>query len=60
MCDALQTFKNIGSPSTENVAEILTVVRRKYVRPQSTATAKKQILTTNSQSSQQEANYFFG
>ena len=33
---ALQTFKNIGSPNQEN----LTVFRRKYVKPQSMATAK--------------------
>ena len=38
--DALQTFKNITSPNRVNVAEILTVFRRKYVKPQSMATAK--------------------
>ena len=38
--DALQTFKNIDSPNQENLAEILTVFRRKYVKPQSMATAK--------------------
>ena len=38
--DALQTFKNINSPSRENLAEFLTVFRRKYVRSQSMATAK--------------------
>ena len=38
--DALQTFKNIISPNRENLAEILTVFRRKYVKPQSMATAK--------------------
>ena len=38
--DALQTFKNISSPNRENLGEILTVFRRKYVKPQSTATAK--------------------
>ena len=37
--DALQTFKNIGSPNRENLTEILTVFRRKYVKPQSMATA---------------------
>ena len=37
---ALQTFKNITSPNRENLAEILTVFRRKYVKPQSMATAK--------------------
>ena len=38
--DALQTFKNISSSNQENLAEILTVFRRKYVKPQSMATAK--------------------
>ena len=38
--DALQTFKNITSFNRENFGEILTVFRRKYVKPQSMATAK--------------------
>ena len=38
--DALQTFKNISSPNRENLAEILSVYHRKYVKPQSMATAK--------------------
>ena len=38
--DALQTFKNITSPNRENLAEILIVFRRKYVKPHSMATAK--------------------
>ena len=38
--DALQTFKNITSPNRENLGEILTVFRRKYVKPQSMTTAK--------------------
>ena len=38
--DALQTFKNITSPNRGNLREILTVFRRKYVKPQSMATAK--------------------
>ena len=38
--DALKTFKNIISPNSENLGEILTVFRRKYVNPQSMATAK--------------------
>ena len=38
--DALETFKNITSPKRENLGEILTVFRRKYVKPQSMATAK--------------------
>ena len=37
---ALQSFENISSPSRESLAEILTVFRRKYVKPQSMATAK--------------------
>ena len=38
--DALQTFENITSPNREKLGEILTVFRRKYVKPQSMATAK--------------------
>ena len=38
--DALQTFKNITTPNRENLGEILTVFRRKYVKHQSRATAK--------------------
>ena len=38
--DALQTFKNITSPNKENLVEILTVFRRKYVKPQSLATVE--------------------
>ena len=38
--DALQIFKNITSPNRENLGEILTVFRRRYVKPQSMATAK--------------------
>ena len=38
--DALQTFKNITSPNRGNLGEILTVFRRKYLKPQSMATAK--------------------
>ena len=39
--DALQTFKNINGPTRENLGEILAVIRRKYVKPQSMATAKR-------------------
>ena len=39
--DALQTFKNISTPNRENLTEILTVFRRKYVKPNSMATAKQ-------------------
>ena len=38
--DALQTFKNNTSPNRDNLGEILTLLRRKYVKPQSLATAK--------------------
>ena len=38
--DALQTFKNITSPNRENLGELLTVFRRKYVKPQSRATGR--------------------
>ena len=38
--DALQTFNNISGPTRENLGEILAVFRRKYVTPQSMATAK--------------------
>ena len=38
--DTLQTFKNITNPNRDNLGEILTVFRRKYVKSQSMATAK--------------------
>ena len=38
--DALQTFRNINGPTRENLGGILAVFRRKYVKPQSMATAK--------------------
>ena len=41
--DALQTFKNIRSRKRDNLTEILTVFRRKYVKPQSMATAKHKL-----------------
>ena len=41
--DALQTFKNINGPTRENLGEILAVFRRKYVKPQSMATAKHKL-----------------
>ena len=40
---ALQTFKNTTSPDRENLGDILTVFRRKYVKPQSMATAKHKL-----------------
>ena len=41
--DALQIFKNFTSPNRENMGEILSVFRRKYVKPQSMATAKHKL-----------------
>ena len=38
--DALQTFKSINGPTRENMEEFLAVFRRRYVKPQSMATAK--------------------
>ena len=40
-CDALQTFKNITSPNRDNLGEILTVFRKKYVEPQAMTTTKQ-------------------
>ena len=40
--DALQTFRNINGTTRKNLGEILAVFRRKYVKPQSMATAKHQ------------------
>ena len=41
--DALQTFKKFESPNRENLTEILTVFRRKYVKPLSMATTKHNV-----------------
>ena len=38
--DAQQSFKNINGPTRENLEETVAVFRRKYVKPQSMATAK--------------------
>ena len=38
--DALQTFHNINSMNKHKLEDILVVFRRKYVKPESTATAK--------------------
>ena len=38
--DALQTFKNINGPNRENLGGILGVFLRRYLKPQSMATAK--------------------
>ena len=42
--DGLQTFKNITGPNREILGEILLVFRRKYVEPESMATAKHEFL----------------
>ena len=39
--DGLQTLKKINGPTRENLGEILAVFRRKYVKPQPMATAKR-------------------
>ena len=41
--DALQTFKTFTSINRENLGEILTVFRKKNVKPQSMATAKNKL-----------------
>ena len=41
--DALQTFKNKNGLTREDLGEILAVFRRKYVKPQSIATAKHKL-----------------
>ena len=41
--DALQSFKNITNPNRQKLGEILTVIRRKDVKPQSLATAKHKL-----------------
>ena len=41
--DALQTFKNINGPNRQNVEENLAVFGRKYLKPQSMATAKHKL-----------------
>ena len=38
--DAIQAFKNINAPTRGKLREILALFRRKYVKPQSMATAK--------------------
>ena len=58
--DALQTFKNITSPNRENLGEILTVFRRKYVKPQSMATAKHKVQRLVFNPANQKLVDFFG
>ena len=40
---ALQTFNNLNGPTRETLGEILALCRRKYVKPQSMATAKHKL-----------------
>ena len=56
--DALQTFKNITSPNRENLGGILTVFRRKYVKPQSMATAKHKFQRLDFNPANQNLNDF--
>ena len=58
--DALPTFKNIGSPNRENLTEILTVFRRKYVKPQSMVTAKHKFQQLVFNPANQKLIDFFG
>ena len=46
--DALQSFKNLNGPIRENLGEVLAVFRRKYVKPQSMATAKHKFRNSSS------------
>ena len=56
--DALQTFKNVTSPNREKLGEILTVFRRKYVKPQSMATAKHKFQRLDFNPANQKVNDF--
>ena len=58
--DELQTFKSISSPNRENLAENLTVFRRKKRETPVNGHGKTQILTTNLQSGGPGANWFLG
>ena len=40
--NALQTFRNINSANRQTLEDILAVFRKKYVKPESQATAKHQ------------------
>ena len=57
--DALQTFKNITSLNRENLGEIQTVFRRKYVKAQSMATSKLEFQRLVSNSANQRLFDFF-
>ena len=57
--DALQTFKNIDNPNRENLTGILTVFRRKYVKPQSMATAKHKFQQLVFNPVNQKLNHFW-
>ena len=58
--DELQTFKNISSRNRDNLTEILTVFRRKYVKPQSIATAKHKFQQLVFNPANQKLIDFFG
>ena len=38
--NALQTFRNISTPNRQTLEDVLVIFRRKYVKPESQATAK--------------------
>ena len=46
--DALHTFKNNNGTTQKNLGEFLAVIRRKFVKPQSMATAKHKFLNLSS------------
>ena len=56
--DALQNLENITSPTRENLGEILAVFRRKYVKPQSMATAKHKFQKLVFKSANEKLVYF--
>ena len=57
--DAPHTFKNISSTIRENMAEVFTMLRRKYHKPVNKY-GKTQISTASIQSDKPEGNRFFG
>ena len=57
--DGLQTFSNISSRNREKLAGILTVFRRKYVKPQSMVTAKHSVQQLVFNSANQKVIDFF-
>ena len=56
--DGVQTFRNIKSPTRENLGEILAVFRRKYAKAQSRANAKHKFHKIFSIAANQKLGYF--